>query len=97
MGTDGAPDPHTLRTVRLILRKTPFVAELVTSSDLSSEERGLLAACVLGFRRAGTARNRGRGLFVRPTLTQRRTADEAELDDLTDAWYNENFRAEVCS
>ncbi len=96
MGPDGAPDPHTLRTVRLILRGTPFVAEVVTSDDLSPKEKGLLAACILGFRRAGSARNRGRGLLRAQLSLSQDAPYEDGQDDLADAWYNENFKAEVC-
>jgi CRISPR/Cas system CSM-associated protein Csm3 (group 7 of RAMP superfamily) len=57
----GVPLEHTLRTVRVILRGTPFEACLNFSASPSQDDLALLAACVKAFRRAGTGRNRGRG------------------------------------
>ncbi len=57
----GAPLENTLRTMRVILRGTPFEAELNFQQPPSDDERALLAACVKALRRAGTGRNRGRG------------------------------------
>ncbi len=57
----GAPLENTLRAMRVILRETPFEAELSFRQDPSDDERALLAACVKALRRAGTGRNRGRG------------------------------------
>jgi len=86
---NGAPEPHTLRSMRVILRATPFEARLSFDAEISPAERGLLAASVLGFRRAGTARNRGRG-----RLTARLENDERQ--DVTATWYA-LFREEVCA
>jgi len=89
LDVDGAPDPHSLRTVRVILRGTIFAARLTFHTEkLTENQKGLLAACVKGVRRAGTARNRGRGR-LRAWL-----ADDAQqpLDD----WY-QHFRREVHS
>ena len=47
--------------MRVILRETPFEAELSFNQDPSDMDLPLLAACVKAFRRAGTGRNRGRG------------------------------------
>ncbi len=59
----GAPLENTLRTMRVILRDTPFEAELTWTGREPPDERdrALLAASVRAFRRAGTGRNRGRG------------------------------------
>ncbi len=57
----GVPLEHTLRTVRVVLRGTPFQAHLDFSAAPSQDDLALLAACVKAFRRAGTGRNRGRG------------------------------------
>jgi hypothetical protein len=57
----GAPEPGSLRSMRVILRGTQFVADLVFQDQPSPKALGLLAACVLALRRAGTGRNRGRG------------------------------------
>ncbi len=61
----GAPKDHSLRAMRVVLRETPFEAELVTQDVPGSQEEAqdlaLLSACVRAFRRAGTGRNRGKG------------------------------------
>lgn len=57
----GAPKKGSLRAMRVILRGTPFEAELSFNQDPSDMDLPLLAACVKAFRRAGTGRNRGRG------------------------------------
>lgn len=57
----GAPEEGSLRSMRVVLRETPFIAELSFDKDPDETARALLAACVLSLRRAGTARNRGRG------------------------------------
>jgi len=61
MGETGAPLENTLRTMRVILRETPFVARLDFDPPLPPHVQWLLAACVQVFHRAGTGRNRGRG------------------------------------
>lgn len=58
---DGAPKKETLRSMRVILRKTPFEATLTFLVDPKPDDLALLAACVKALRRAGTGRNRGRG------------------------------------
>jgi hypothetical protein len=88
MDVGGAPDPHSLRSVRVILRQTPFEARLRFTRGPCANERALLAACVKGFRRAGTARNRGRGRLVA-------RLEDAAGQDLTAQWYAE-FKQEVC-
>jgi hypothetical protein len=78
--TRGVPEEGTLRTMRVILRQTPFEARLTSLNQLydvddeSDDEQKaddldlpLLAACVLALRRAGIGRNRGRGR-LRATL-----------------------------
>lgn len=59
----GAPLENTLRASRVILRGTPFWARLDFTTPATDDELALLAACVKAFRRAGTARTRGRGLL----------------------------------
>lgn len=88
MDIDGSPDPHTLRSVRVILRETPFEAGLTFCRELNDREKGLLAACAKGLRRAGSARNRGRGRLAA------HWADSAG-NDVTDDWF-EAFTEEVC-
>lgn len=58
---NGTPDEGSLRAVRVILREAHFTAQLDFVDKLSGTELALLAACVKGFRRAGTGRNRGLG------------------------------------
>ncbi len=64
----GVARQHSLRTTRVILRETPFAAQLeYRSSGKSTSEKdeqddlALLAACAAAFRRAGAGRNRGLG------------------------------------
>lgn len=86
--TDGAPDKGTLRTARVILRGVVFTARLnLYTETLTDDEKGFIAACVRGLRRAGTARNRGRGRL--------RAWLEDDTNQVLDAWYD-HFRKEVC-
>lgn len=57
----GAPEKGSLRSMRVVLRDTPFVARLDFHRDPDGAVKALLAACVFSLRRAGTGRNRGRG------------------------------------
>jgi hypothetical protein len=83
----GAPDPHTLRSMRVILPGVEFEAALTFDDPLCPEEKGLLGAVVKGFRRAGTARNRGRGRLCA-------RLEDAARQDVTADWYA-LFMAEV--
>jgi CRISPR/Cas system CSM-associated protein Csm3 (group 7 of RAMP superfamily) len=56
-----APLKGSLRAMRVISRGLPFAAELTFMEAPTERDLALLSACVLAFRRAGTARNRGRG------------------------------------
>ena len=80
----GAPEEGSLRSMRVVLRNTPFVAELHFDEDLDQTAKALLAACVLSLRRAGTGRNRGRG-----RLTAR--LYDRQGNDITGEWF-EHFR-----
>jgi hypothetical protein len=60
----GAPEQGSLRSMRVVLRHTPFVAELSFEQGIHDDARALLAACVLSLRRGGTGRNRGRGRLM---------------------------------
>ncbi len=77
---NGAPDPHTLRSMRVILAGAGFEALLTFDTPLTPPEQALLAATVKGFRRAGTARNRGRGRL-------RAHLEDVERADVTEGWY----------
>lgn len=80
----GAPEEGSLRSMRVVLRETPFVARLDFEKDPDETAKALLAACVLSLRRAGTGRNRGRGRLVA------RLCDERG-NDITDQCF-EHFR-----
>lgn len=57
----GVPREDTLRTMRVILRGVVFCADLDFLVNPTEKDLALLSACVKALRRAGTARNRGRG------------------------------------
>lgn len=73
----GAPEEGSLRSMRVVLRNTPFIARLDFDTDPGDTIKALLAACVLSLRRAGTGRNRGRGRLTA------RLCDE-QGNDITD-------------
>lgn len=57
----GIPDEGSLRSIRVVLRKTQFKAVLSFTSKPDKDAKALLAACVMAMRRGGDGRNRGRG------------------------------------
>lgn len=61
MNEHGAPEKGSLRSMRVILPGAVFEATMEFHGPPDERTLGLLAACVLAFRRAGTGRNRGRG------------------------------------
>lgn len=87
MDENGVPRPHTLRTVRVILRETPFEAALHFCGEPTEDDLTLLAVCIKAFHRAGTGCNRGRGRLAAELLdeTHRSITDE----------YFARFRKEV--
>ena len=93
----GAPLKNTLRSMRVILRETPFAARLEFDQGLTSSARALLAACVKSFHRAGTGRNRGRGL-VRADLYDGNpypsVAPVVAAQSVLEPWFSE-FKQEV--
>lgn len=81
--SDGIAKDHSLRSIRVILRETPFegLISLQTSNDLLQEKR-LLAACVKSFQRAGSHRNRGLGrLTAWLEDTSRRNISDELIDE----------------
>jgi hypothetical protein len=87
----GAPKRNTLRSMRVILRETPFEAALTFDAPPSDYARWLLAACVKAFRRAGTGRNRGRGR-LHSDLYDRYPTDAqtgAPATAITETWFAE--------
>jgi len=85
--TTGAPQKETLRGMRVILRQTPFEAQLRFGQPPTDDDLALMAACVMAFRRAGTGRNRGRGEL------KARLCDAAG-QDITNTHFD-RFRKEV--
>ena len=80
----GKPEDGSLRTNRVVLRKTILEAELTLqpttlNTPITDRDRGLLAASVKALRRGGVNRNRGSGRFT-ATLWQNNT-------DQTDAFF----------
>lgn len=86
MNPDGGPDHTTLRATRVLLPGVMLEAPLTFRRPPSDRQRALLAAAVLDWRRAGTSRNRGRGL-LRATLD----------DDATTADLFQLFTEEIAS
>lgn len=87
----GAPYEGTLRAMRVILRQTPFEARLTFLDRADGLDLPLLVACVMGLRRAGTGRNRGRGR-LRATLHADQEGQPGP--DLTRAQFD-RFAAEI--
>jgi CRISPR/Cas system CSM-associated protein Csm3 (group 7 of RAMP superfamily) len=75
----GTPQENTLRTMRVVLRKTVFWAPLDFLVEAQEDDLALLAAGVKAFRRAGTGRNRGRGRLYAELLD---TAGQPVTDQL---------------
>ncbi len=93
--TNGAPETGSLRSMRALLRGTPLLAKIESEDELNERERGLLAACALGVRRAGVSRNRGRGkIALRIHLSAPQTDEAFDDQTTTDAWFN-HFATEV--
>lgn len=86
--TTGAPQKETLRGIRVILRRTPFEAQLRFSQQPTDDDLALLSACVMAFRRAGTGRNRGRG-EIKARLYDTKGQDITLI-------HFDRFRKEVC-
>jgi len=81
LGTNGEPEPRTLRATRVILRETHFEAQLHFARTLSESEQVLLGATVKGLRRAGLMRNRGRGRILAMLETE-------GGQNLSDKWFS---------
>jgi hypothetical protein len=60
----GAPEPASLRAMRIVLRGTVFESRLTFDAEPEPLDKALLAATALAWRRAGTGRNRGRGRLL---------------------------------
>ncbi|MBI3950570.1 MAG: hypothetical protein HY314_08965 [Acidobacteria bacterium] len=76
----GAPEEGSLRSMRVVLRDTSFIARLDFDRDPDDVAKALLAACVMSLRRAGTGRNRGRGRLTA------RLCDEQGRDIMDDCF-----------
>lgn len=79
----GAPASDSLRSMRVILRGAVFEAELLLTyqgEETSTDDYWtLLTGAALGLRRAGTGRNRGRGLLKATLVDERTTRKYFEL------------------
>ena len=84
----GGPEEGSLRAMRALLRQTPLLATIETERPLTPREQGLLAACALGVRRGGVARNRGRGRMAL-TIHEREPETTEALTDraTTERWF----------
>lgn len=83
----GAPREETLRTMRVILRDTSFVAQLDFVDEApSSNTLALLAACAKALRRVGSDRNRGRGRVRVQLFDQDPFANPTAADITTSAF-----------
>jgi hypothetical protein len=94
----GAPLRNSLRTVRVVLRTTRFIASIESRQPLSTHQEGLLAACVCALHRAGGNRNRGSGklgthLYDAP-LYDPITGEAKKAEPVTPKWL-EKFEKEV--
>lgn len=87
----GAPLKNSLRTMRVIVRETPFESELTLLNEIQLPQQSLLAACVRAFRRVGSGRNRGRGR-VQAEIYDRYPADS--IQPVTTRWFAQ-FQREV--
>jgi len=96
----GAPKEKSLRTMRVILKGTPFIAKLDFTEMPDDYAKQLLAATVKSFNRAGTGRNRGGGrlkaeLFAQP-FYQPDPPKALEPDPITQTLFAQ-FKKEVQS
>ena len=93
-GDSGVAKENTLRTVRVVLRETSFMAPLLMTDYAENRAMDqmlmLLAATAKAFRRAGTTRNRGYGRISEVRLT------DLNYKDLTSHYFNK-FCVEVQS
>ena len=81
--------------MRVLIRKTPLLAHLESETELSKNEQALLAACVLGLRRGGISRNRGRGRMRVLLHTHEPTTQAAFTDASTTTEWFAYFASEV--
>jgi len=83
MNHHGAPASESLRSMRVILRGAVFEAELLLTyqdEEPSTDDYWtLLTGAALGLRRAGTGRNRGRGLLKATLVDEGTTRKYFEL------------------
>ena len=75
--------------MRVILAGVFFESQLIFDTPLNPYEKALLAALAMSFRRAGTARNRGRGRLAAHL-------EDEQRQDVTWTWYS-LLRNEVLS
>lgn len=73
MDETGRANDGSLRSMRVILRETPFESTLQLTREATETELALLSAAILAFQRAGTGRNRGRGALKALLLDETHT------------------------
>lgn len=74
----GVPEEHSLRATRTALHSLVFFSRLDGVDELKSDDKALLAACILATRRGGLNRNRGWGRLECRLL--------ADGNDITSQW-----------
>ncbi len=92
MNERGAPEDESLRAIRVLIRGLRLYAPLYFADDPEDDEKALLAACLLGVKRAGLGRNRGKGkLTLELTNRSLDPKEFAESDgqpaDLIGEWF----------
>ncbi len=81
------PDDGSLRTMRVIQRKTMFESCLSSLAPLEADDLQLLAVATLAWRRAGTGRNRGRGKLKADLLDEDKNSIlNANYESFMEGW-----------
>ena len=93
MNEFGAPKDNTLRSIRVLLHGITLYAPVHFFTPPTDDEKALLAACVMGVKRAGLGRNRGKGK-IQMTLTGRplspqefSKAGDRDKDAIQSKWF----------
>lgn len=86
----GAPDDESLRTIRVLVRGLQLYAPLHFEAKPLDDQKALFSACLMGVKRGGLGRNRGKG-ELKLDLIESCQTPEAFLENhntiLTDAWF----------
>lgn len=92
MNEYGAPQDETLRAIRVLLRNLKLYAPVHFANNLINDEKALFAACLMGIKRAGLGRNRGKGklkfeLTDRPLKPEKFVETEGKVNNLSSEWF----------